>query len=104
MIPSFACASSGDGKVSCAHRARLRSDRGDVGHHALDGRVGLRDQLLDVVDLGLSLAQLYRADHPRHVRFASPPSMALTVCSLSAGVAAEPGIGARPRREYPGAP
>jgi hypothetical protein len=90
--------------MSSARRARLHSDLGDVGHHTLDGRVGLRDQLLYVVDLGLSLAQRYRPGHPRDVRLASSPSMALTVCSLSADVAAEPGVSARPRGEYPRAP
>jgi hypothetical protein len=84
--------------------ARLHSDLGDVGHHALDGRIGQRDQLLYVVDLGLSFAQLYRPGDPHRACLAPPPLMALTMCSLSASVAAESVVGARPWWEYPRAP
>jgi hypothetical protein len=85
---------------SCARRARLRSDLGDVGHYALDGGIGRRHQLLDVGDLNLPVARLDRPDRFAPRRSAGPPpSMMLAMRGLPTGIAAIPGVGPRPWRQ-----
>ena len=86
--------------MSCVRRARLR-DLGNVGHDALDRGVSRGHQALDVGGGDLPVAHLDRPGRWHRAGLAAPPLMLLAVCRLAAGVAAEPGIRPRPRRQYP---
>jgi len=79
-------------------RARLH-DLANVGHHALDGRVGRRHQRLDVGGGDPLVAQLDRRRRSRSGRSPAPPeAMALAVLGLTADIAAVPGVDPRPGR------